>query len=205
MKTITLLLLACAVCKAQDTLARPGAQKPEPPAKRVFVVSKEAATKEGHPQFMLLWNTLQQLDPATEEMAGIIEQVIGKRADTTLYRVWVSSDKDVVMQLLAGDLLEKAFVKVRVKRDGIWQGNTATGVAKKLELYRESNPEEIPKGPTQEEFMERLKEGKTYDVILSQKCDKCGGEGKLGALQNYAVCPQCNGLGTYKRTWVLKW
>jgi hypothetical protein len=60
---------------------------------------------------------------------------------------------------------------------------------------------------TKENFLFHLKTGRTW--LLPQfgveKCTSCFGDGKLGALQKFAMCPDCGGAGSFKVDYRVRW
>ena len=60
---------------------------------------------------------------------------------------------------------------------------------------------------TKEEFIARLKAGRTWSLqnFKPSPCFKCGGDGKLGAMDQYAKCQDCGGKGGTQIVWIVKW
>ncbi|MEI6674632.1 MAG: hypothetical protein WCO57_05600 [Verrucomicrobiota bacterium] len=60
---------------------------------------------------------------------------------------------------------------------------------------------------TKEDFLEKLKEGKTWTLskFSKVKCFTCLGNGKFGALRNYARCQDCDGVGEVAADCLVKW
>lgn len=60
---------------------------------------------------------------------------------------------------------------------------------------------------SKEEFIIALKAGKVWTLkrFSEDKCFRCFGSGKLGALQKYAKCADCDGTGVIESDLLVKW
>jgi hypothetical protein len=99
-----------------------------------------------------------------------------------------------------GEIIKGFFT---VKSDATKSYMNTVGATKTVAVLDEV----IPQPLTQDEFVERLKNGDTWLLknYKKKKCHGCFGKGKLGALKNYATCPDCNGKGAFMLDCVVKW
>lgn len=81
----------------------------------------------------------------------------------------------------------------------------ATGAAKSVRVYKEIARETA--GMSQAGFVERLRSGEKWIIKSYSKegCFPCGGEGKLSDFKGGGRCGDCNGLGKFNVSLLVKW
>jgi hypothetical protein len=189
----------------EDPFAKKSANAAVVAPPKEFRVSRANSNPENKKLFMALWEELSQPRLNTDSILKTftVMQASGKEGD--LHRYICQHDTAVLLE--NGELLEGAAVRVWVDPAGVYDFKTVAGFTRRVALYKEAVAKTKEGAPTREEFVTALKAGETFTVVTMAEggCGKCFGDGKLGAIANFARCGDCAGSGEIKVTWVLKW
>jgi len=114
---------------------------------------------------------------------------------------WLVTNSDI-------DIADGECLSMNIAPTGKTREYTSVlGAKVTLREYAQPKEEDLPPPLSKEEFVDALKNGKTWTLkdFVTAKCFRCGGAGKLGALEKYAKCNDCGGKGTLVSDCLVKW
>lgn len=171
--------------------------------KRVYekIASIEAADKPRGQDF----EVVRIIDPKQLVVFKRVAKITGSRPGDGVPAIRKVTDYETAFWLVSAEPMHAKDGEILKDLHVTETTETKTDIAGTYRILKITTAAEA--AFTKENFLFHLKAGRTWLLpqFGEEKCTSCFGDGKLGALQKFAKCPDCNGEGTIKVDYRVRW